>query len=78
MKVSVDIDCTPAEAREFFGLPDVRPLQERLMQEMQDQMLTRIRAMQPEEMMKLWLPASMKGFDQMQEFFSQMAGNKRE
>lgn len=26
MKVKVDIDCTPEEARAFFGLPDVRPL----------------------------------------------------
>jgi hypothetical protein len=26
MKVTVDIDCTPEEARAFFGLPDVRPL----------------------------------------------------
>lgn len=23
MKVTIDIDCTPAEARAFFGLPDV-------------------------------------------------------
>lgn len=23
MKISIDIDCTPAEARSFFGLPDL-------------------------------------------------------
>ena len=25
MKVNVEIDCTPLEARQFFGLPDVSP-----------------------------------------------------
>ena len=27
MKITINVDCTPAEAREFFGLPDLRPLQ---------------------------------------------------
>ena len=27
MKITINIDCTPAEAREFVGLPDLRPLQ---------------------------------------------------
>ena len=26
MKVNVEIDCTPEEARAFFGLPDVTPV----------------------------------------------------
>jgi len=26
MKVTIDIDCTPAEARAFFGLPDLEPV----------------------------------------------------
>jgi hypothetical protein len=28
MKVHIDIDCTPEEARTFFGLPDLQPMQE--------------------------------------------------
>jgi kynurenine formamidase len=28
MKIKIDIDCTPQEARAFFGLPDVEPIQE--------------------------------------------------
>lgn len=28
MKVSVDIDCTPEEARRFMGLPDLTPANE--------------------------------------------------
>src|SRR5437868_1199614 len=29
MKVNVQIDCTPEEARAFFGLPDLGPMQQR-------------------------------------------------
>lgn len=28
MKITLDVDCTPAEAREFFGLPDLRGVNE--------------------------------------------------
>ncbi|MFY9972047.1 MAG: DUF6489 family protein, partial [Roseiarcus sp.] len=27
MKITVDVDCTPLEARQFMGLPDVEPMQ---------------------------------------------------
>lgn len=29
MKVTVDVDCSPAEARAFLGLPDVTPIHEK-------------------------------------------------
>ena len=35
MKINVEVDCTPAEARAFLGLPDVAPLNEALVAEMQ-------------------------------------------
>jgi hypothetical protein len=27
MKITVEVECTPEEARQFLGLPDVKPLQ---------------------------------------------------
>ena len=78
MKVTADIDCTPEEARAFLGLPDVRPMQEQLMRELQERMAANIRAMEPEALLRTWLPATLKGFEQLQEMFiSQMAGAKR-
>lgn len=35
MKVTVDIDCTPEEARRFMGLPDLSPVHEAYVQQMQ-------------------------------------------
>jgi len=79
MKITMDIECTPEEARTFLGLPDMKPMQEHLMREVQDCMSANIRAMEPEAMLRTWLPATLKGFEQMQEIFmSQMTGTKRE
>ena len=35
MKVTIDIDCTPLEARQFFGMPDVQPMQAAIMDAME-------------------------------------------
>jgi hypothetical protein len=69
MKITVNVDCTPDEARHFFGLPDVKPMQDALMQQIQDRMSANLQAMEPEAMLKTWLPASLQGFEQMQKIF---------
>ena len=69
MKINVEIDCTPEEARAFFGLPDVKPMQERLMKEVETQTLAAMKAMEPETMIKTWLPASMQGLESIQKMF---------
>ena len=75
MKISLDIDCTPEELRGFFGLPDVKPMQEELLKEVEARLRAGLKALDPETMLKTWLPAGRKGFEQLQEmFFNQMAG----
>ncbi|HEV8029967.1 MAG TPA: DUF6489 family protein [Stellaceae bacterium] len=75
MKINLDIECTPEELRGFFGLPDVKPMQERLMKEVEERMRANLKALDPEGMLKTWLPAGLKGFEQLQEMFlDQMAG----
>ena len=61
MKVTVNIDCTPEEARAFFGLPDIRNFQDSMMSEVQKRMEQTIKQMDPETMLKTWLPASLEG-----------------
>jgi hypothetical protein len=73
MKLKFDIDCTPDELRGFFGLPDVKPMQDRLMSELEERMRANLKALDPDAMLKTLLPAGMKGFEQLQEmFFAQM------
>ena len=61
MKISIDVDCTPEEARRFLGLPDVAPMQTELLQEMQKRMMTGLAAMEPDQILKTWLPSGLKG-----------------
>lgn len=76
MKITVDVDCTPQEARAFLGLPDVQPMQEVMMKEIQERMMSNMRSLDAAELMRLWMPAQIKGFEQMQDFFAQLAGGK--
>lgn len=74
MKITVDIDCTPEEARKFLGLPDVAPMQETLMRQVQERMEANLKALEPEALFQTWLPASIQGIEQIQKmFWSQMA-----
>ncbi|HEY3911206.1 MAG TPA: DUF6489 family protein [Stellaceae bacterium] len=75
MKISFDIDCSPEEARKFFGLPDVRPLQEALLNEVQQRISANLKAMDAKALIDTWLPAGLKGFEQWQQILmAQMAG----
>jgi hypothetical protein len=74
MKIKVDVDCTPDEARAFLGLPDVKPLQETMMKELQSRMTANMGAMDPETLFKTWMPVGLQGMEQLQKmFWSQMA-----
>jgi hypothetical protein len=77
MKVTIDIDCTPDEARAFLGLPDVRPMQEAVMKEVQARTMQALQAMDPEQMMRTWVPATLQGLEQMQRFWTQLASGAR-
>ena len=69
MKVKFDIECTPAEARAFFGLPDIVPMQEAMMKEMEDKMRENMNAMDTEAFMKTWMAPSMQSWSEMQKMF---------
>jgi len=78
VKINVEIDCTPEEARQFLGLPDVKPMQDRLMADLQERMASSLKAMDPAEMLTTWLPSNLKGLEQMFDAFARMGGAKRE
>ncbi len=69
MKITIDIDCTPQEVRAFLGLPHVEPMQDALIAKMQERLAKSLDAMDPEALMKLWLPGGIEGLTQLQERF---------
>lgn len=64
MKVKIEAECTPEEARAFLGLPDVTVLNAHLVDEMKRRMDANITAMQPEELMKSWTSFGLQAQDQ--------------
>ncbi len=68
MKVHVEIDMTPEEARKLMGLPDVAPMQEEMVKEMQRRMKAALDTSDPEAMMRAWMPMGGQGFEQFQRF----------
>lgn len=90
MNIKFDIECTPEEARAMMGLPDVKPMQEAMMAEVEAKMKAALASMEPEAMMKTWMPLGMpegmsegitggmeglEGFQKM--FWSQMMGTNK-
>lgn len=69
MKVTINIDCTPEEARTFFGLPDVAKLQEAMMAEVQRRMSQGLSAEEMEALFRLWMPAGGRAWEGLQTMF---------
>lgn len=68
MKVTVDVDCSPAEARAFLGLPDLTPLHDKYVQTVLDSFTATGSIDQVESLMKSMSPmgdAGLRMFKQM-------------
>jgi hypothetical protein len=76
MKVTVDVECTPAEARAFLGLPDVAPLNEHLVEEMRRRMDENLTAMRPEELMKNWFSMGGQATEQFRKLMMAATGGQ--
>ena len=55
MKITINVDCTAAEAREFFGLPDLRPLQAAWLAEVEKRLIADMQKFSPEGIARTWL-----------------------
>jgi hypothetical protein len=56
MKVHIELDMTPEEARGLMGLPDVAPLQKQMLDEMKARMTRAMEAGDMESLMRAWTP----------------------
>jgi len=63
MKIKLDIECSPQEARAFFGLPDLDPVHQVYIERMQAFVKEGLSASDIEKLMRGWLPFLEGGFD---------------
>ena len=76
MKLNIEIDCTPAEARAFLGLPDVTGINEHLVSEMQKRIDANVSALAPEELMKNWMAFGVGAQEQFMKLMATASGTK--
>jgi hypothetical protein len=74
MKLKVEVDCTPQEARAFLGLPDVKALNEHLVQEMKNRMDANLAMVAPEELMRNWMTFGGQASEQFMKLMTAAAG----
>lgn len=74
MKVTVDVDCTPEEARRFMGLPDISPVHDAYVEKMKKAVSEGLTPEYFSEMMKSWGPMSEAGMSMWRSMFDQMSG----
>ncbi len=67
MKITINIDCTPAEARAFMGLPDFEPMQKRAMDELEKRMMDYLDRYTPDTLLKMWLTPTTLNTDWLQD-----------
>ena len=74
MKITIEVDCTPAEARAFMGLPDVEPLQAEVMAEVQRRVMQGLAMTDPQQLLKNWAPWGAQSMETFQNFMRAAAG----
>lgn len=76
MKIKVDVDCTPEEARRFLGLPDLTPVHQAYVERMTKAANEGLTAESAAEMMKSWGPMSESGMAMWRSMLEGMSGRR--
>ena len=75
MKITINVDCTPEEARKFLGLPDVDALNETLMDAMKERVEKGFDPDEMDKLMRTWIGGAGAGVSEMQKAFWSMMGS---
>ena len=70
MKVTVNIDMTPQEARQLIGLPDLQPMQAAVMKELETRMMTEMARISPEGLIRTWFVEAPQTADRFLKMFT--------
>jgi hypothetical protein len=76
MKVTVDVDCTPEEARRFLGLPDLGPVHAAYVERMQKAVTEGVTPEAFTELARSWGPMSEAGMSMWKAMLEGMSGRR--
>ena len=78
MKIRIDVDITPQEMREFFGLPNVQPVQNEFLERVQENMRAGVEGFDPLTLMKPLIPNNPQMIEAMQKAFWSGFGSEKD
>jgi hypothetical protein len=73
MKITVDVDCTPEEARRFMGLPDMAPIHDAYTDKLKKVIDEGVTPDMLEGMMRSWMPMGEAGMNMWRSMFDQIS-----
>jgi hypothetical protein len=76
MNVTVNVDCTPEEARRFLGLPDLTPVHQAYVEKLQKTISDGITPDVVNDLMKSWGPMTDAGIAMWRQMLEQMSGGR--
>jgi hypothetical protein len=77
MKFNIEVDCTPEEVRRLVGLPDMAPVHEVLVAQMQDTVKNGIAPEMMMTMLKSWSPIGDTGMKFWQGLIDQVTNPRK-
>ena len=76
MRLTINIDCTPEEARAFFGMPNVEPMNDMIVTEMTKRAKENLDTLaDPERFFTQMMAMGGKGFEQFQSMMGAAMGS---
>ena len=69
MKINITMETTPAELREFLGLPEVQSLQAEMIEKIREQVQAGVEGFDPASIMRPFIAPNLQSMEAMQRAF---------
>ena len=73
MKITVDVECTPEEARRFMGLPDMAPVHEAYLSHVRTAIEQGVTPDMVQSLMRTWSPMGEAGMTMWRQMIERMS-----
>jgi hypothetical protein len=77
MKITMNVECTPEEARRFMGLPDMAPIHDLYLDKLRETMTEGLTPETIDRMIRTWTPMGEVGMNAWRQMIDQMTGSPK-
>jgi hypothetical protein len=77
VNITMNIECTPEEARRLMGLPDMGPIHDLYLDRLREAMTNGVSPEMVEQMVRTWMPMGEVGMNAWRQMVDQMTGTSK-